>query len=123
MALVELSTLAVLVLVGLGMGFVVTGSSIGKPIRIVAWLTLRHVRLDSLARCPYCCSWWCAFALAAVSGLPWWQWLEAAFATCGVAAVVQAQWRLAANEDFDATKKDPKTNPPVPEPEPKPAQV
>lgn len=105
--LIPLASLITLMVVGVGMSFVVTGSTIAKPLRVIAWLTLRHVRLDALARCPYCCAWWCALALAAVSGLPWWQWLEAAFATCGAAAVVQAQWRLAANEDFDATQKAP----------------
>lgn len=104
--LIPLSQLLVIIVIGLGMAFVVTGSKIGKPIRILAWFLLRHVRLDAVARCPYCCAWWCAFALAALSGLPWWQWLEAAFATCGVSAVVQAQWSLAASEDFDATSQE-----------------
>lgn len=116
MLLIPLDTLSILVLVGFGMSFVVTGSTIGKPLRIMAWLTLRHTRLDSLARCPYCCAWWCAFALAAVSGLPWWQWLEAAFATCGVAAIVQAQWRLAASEDFDSATQEKSSAPSVPLP-------
>ena len=106
LALVELSTLLAVVLVAVGMSFVVTGSTIGKPLRIVAWLLFRRVRLDALARCPYCCAWWCGAAVALVSGQNWWQLLECAFASCGVAAVVQAQWGLAANEDFDAQRKE-----------------
>jgi hypothetical protein len=104
--LVSLSTLLAVVLVAVGMSFVVTGASIGKPLRIVAWLVLRRTRLDALARCPYCCAWWCGAAVALVSGQTWWQLLECAFASCGVAAVVQAQWGLAANEDFDAQRKE-----------------
>lgn len=99
---IALDQLVCIVLIGLGMSFVITGASIGKPIRFMGWLLLRAIKLDALVRCPFCNAWWMGGALAFLFGLPWEQWLQAAFATCGAAAIVQAQWGLAADEDFDA---------------------
>lgn len=104
--LVDLEVLVTLVVLAVGLSFVITGSTIGKPLRVLAHVLvgrvgLGHIRLDSLARCPYCNAWWGAFILGFISGLPWWQCLESAFGACGVAAIVQAQWSLAANERFD----------------------
>jgi len=92
-------------MLALGVSFVLTGSTIAFPIRLVAFHTLGRlqfgpIRMDSLFRCPYCNAWWGGLAIAAFSGFPIAQWLQCAFASCVLAAVVQAQWALAAHE-FD----------------------
>lgn len=101
MTLGNLSAILPVVLAALGLSFVVTGATIGRPIRALGWLVLHRIRLDALVRCPYCNAWWCALGIALTSGLDWYQALQCAFTTCVMAAIVQAQWSLAANEDFE----------------------
>ena len=101
-----LSTLVPLVLWALGLSFVITVSTIGRPIRTVGWYVLRYVKLDPLVRCPYCNAWWCGLVLAILFECNGWQALQAAFTTCVVSAVIQAQWALAANEDFEGRQSN-----------------
>lgn len=101
-----LDQLVEIIIVAVGVSFVITGASIGKPIRFVGWLLLHRLHLDAIVRCPFCNAWWMGLSISILLSefdpLMWFQWLQAAFASCGVAAIVQAQWGLAADEDFGA---------------------
>jgi hypothetical protein len=105
-SLISLPELLVLIIVAVGASFVVTGSTLGYPLRwlafkILGWVGRGPVWLDSLVRCPYCHAWWEGLFWAIITGHPIWQSLQVAFAACGVAAIVQAQWSLAAGtEDY-----------------------
>lgn len=102
--MIPLQDLLVLVLIAVGGSFVVTGSTIGYPLRwlayrVLGWVGHGPVWLDAIARCPYCHAWWEGFAWAWFTGHSLWPSLQVAFAACGVAAVVQAQWSLAAGDE------------------------
>lgn len=105
-SLVSLQDLLVIVAIAVSASFVVTGSTIAYPIRwlayrLLGWIGYGPVWLDSIARCPYCHAWWEGLAWAWFTGHNWWQSLQVAFVSCGVAAIVQAQWSLAAGtEDY-----------------------
>lgn len=103
--LLDFTALLPLILAALGVSFVITGATIGRPLRFIGWWLLRRARLDALVTCPYCNAWWCGLVLAVVTGHGGWQALQTAFTTCLLAAIVQAQWALAANEDFEAEAK------------------
>jgi hypothetical protein len=106
----DLELLVWITIVAVGMSFVATGSTIGYPLRLIAFHTLGRaqagpLRLDSLLRCPYCNAWWGAGILSYLIACPWWVCLAHAFAACGIAAIVQAQWGLAAHDDFETEEK------------------
>lgn len=95
-----------IVLVAGGISFVITGSTIAYPFRLIAHLTLGKlvlgpIHLDSLFRCPFCNAWWGGFGLSLWLGLPWWQVIANAFVSCLAMGIAQAQWSLAAHDDFD----------------------
>lgn len=103
-ALIPLTSLLVITLIAVGASFVVTGSTIGYPIRWLfykafGWIGRDPIWLDSIARCPYCHAWWEGLAWAHFSGHSLIESLECAFVACGVAAIVQAQWSLAAGKE------------------------
>lgn len=103
-ALIPFQDLLVLVLIAVGCSFVITGSTIGYPIRFIAykalgWIGSDPIWLDSIARCPYCHAWWQGFGWAWYTGHGFWESLQAAFVACGIAAIVQAQWSLAAGKE------------------------
>lgn len=103
-SLPSLSDLVVVVLFAVGMSFVCTGSTIGILVRAPVRATLGKVgignlTLGSVFTCPYCNAWWGGLLTAALADWSWFQCLIAAFVGCGVAAIVQAQWALAADSD------------------------
>jgi hypothetical protein len=103
---IDLVTTLWVVLVSAGVSFVVTGSTIMYPIRLLAFHTLGKltwgpIHMDSLFRCPFCNAWWGGLALSFALQLPWWTCLANAFVACLAMGVAQAQWGLAAHDDFD----------------------
>lgn len=104
--LIPLSNLLVITLIALGGSFIVTGSTLAYPLRWLAYKTLGWIGhgpvwADSLVRCPYCHAFWEGFFWSWVTGHSLFECLQAAFVVCGIAAVVQAQWSLAAgSEDY-----------------------
>jgi len=104
--LIPLQDLLVLTLLAVGASFVLTGSTIGYPLRwlafrVLGWVGRGTIWLDSIVRCPYCHAWWEGLAWAWFTGHTIWESLQAAFVACGAAAIVQAQWGLAAGtEDY-----------------------
>lgn len=103
-SLIPLADLVPLVLIALGGSYVITGSTIGYPLRWLAYKTLgwigrEPVWADSLVRCPYCHAWWEGLFWAWVTGHSWIEAIQVAFATCVLAAIVQAQWSLAAGAE------------------------
>jgi hypothetical protein len=102
--LIPFETLITLVLIAVGASFVVTGSTIGYPIRwlgyrVLGWVGRDPVWGDSIVRCPYCHAWWEGFIWSLFTGRRIWEALQVAFVACGVAAIVQAQWSLAAGSE------------------------
>jgi len=102
--LISLQDLVTILIISVGAAFVVTGSTLGYPIRWLAykmfgWIGHEPIWLDSLARCPYCHAWWEGLGWAYFTGHSLPQCLQAAFAACGIAAIVQAQWSLAAGRE------------------------
>jgi hypothetical protein len=100
-----------IILVTAGISFVITGSTIAYPIRLVAFHTIGKLRIgpihfDSLFRCPFCNAWWVSFGLSFLIQLPWWQALANAFVACLIMGVAQAQWHLAADDGFEDKPKD-----------------
>jgi hypothetical protein len=97
------------VLVAGGISFVCTGTSIAYPIRLLAYHTIGRlqwgpIHMDSLLRCPFCNAWWGGLTLSWVLYLPWWQCLANAFVACLAMGIAQAQWGLAAHDDFEEEK-------------------
>jgi predicted MFS family arabinose efflux permease len=93
-----------LVLFAAGIGWVITGSKIGRLARIfwhvaTGWIPFRP--LASLAFCPPCCTWWCGAALAFLAGWPWFNVLQAAFTSALLMAICNAQWQLDADDRED----------------------
>jgi len=95
------------ILITLGMSYVLTGSVIGFYVRFVWWhLTHRLGNLKTLAFCPSCSSWWIGGLLSLGLGATWPVILQCAFASCGVAAIVQSQFGLAAEDEDIISGKD-----------------
>lgn len=96
-----------LVLFAAGVGWVITGSKIGKLVRILWHLAtgwLPHRPLSSLAFCPPCCTWWCGAALALLAGWPWFNILQVAFTASLLMAICNGQWQLEAGDREDIEK-------------------
>ena len=86
------------------LSFAVTGTSLGFYIRFLWWGLWRGKLLSPLAFCPYCNAWWSGLVVSILGGLPWTCWIQGAFTSCLVAAVVQAQWGLAASDEDEIEK-------------------
>lgn len=104
LSLPGLAELTQVMLFALGMSFVVTGSTIGVIIRVPVRMTLGRIGFGNLTlggvfTCPYCNAWWGGGLTALILGWSWFQILVAAFSSCVWAAIVQAQWALAADEE------------------------
>jgi hypothetical protein len=105
--LLTFSNLVAPVLLAIGMAQVVTGSGAGYPLRFVSCLILAKLRMRwlwNMVRCPYCCAWWMGLVIGIVTRLEWFQWIQLAFTSCGVMAVIQSALGgngLGAFEDFD----------------------
>lgn len=100
-----------IVVVAAGISFVITGTTIAYPIRLVAFHTIGKIRVgpihfDSLFRCPFCNAWWGAFGLSFWLYLPWYQALANAFVACLMMGIAQAQWHLAAEDGFEDKPED-----------------
>jgi len=104
MTLVSLDILAQVSLLAFGLSYVITGSLIGYLVRLPARLILKKAKLDTLAFCPSCNAWWGALFIALLSGLCIVGALQCAFVACGVAAIAQAQWQIAADDRDDIDK-------------------
>jgi|GEM_PF-6427789 len=84
-----------------GIGWVITGSKIGKFIRIgwhcaLGWFPQHY--LNALVFCPPCCTWWCGFALGLKVGVPFLNVLQIAFTSSLLMALCNAQWQLDAGD-------------------------
>lgn len=95
------SLLLQLVAFACGIGWVITGSVIGKLCRIfwhviTGWIPRRP--LASLAFCPPCCTWWCGAFLAVWAHLPWYNVLQIAFTSCVLMAICNSQWQMDAGD-------------------------
>jgi len=79
---------------------VVTGSLIGYPVRVVGYLTTKWCPfpIGTVFFCPYCNAWWMGAGIGAWTGLPWQNIVQCAFTSCVLAAIVNAQWGLAADD-------------------------
>jgi len=87
-------------LITLGVSYVITGSVIGFYVRFIWWhLTHRLGNLKTLVFCPSCCGWWVGGVTAILLGESWVVALECAFVSCGLMAVVQSQFGLAAEDE------------------------
>lgn len=100
--LLPLEALFQLTLVACGIGWVITGSKIGKIPRVLwhlatGWIPRRP--LASLAFCPPCCTWWCGFALAALCSVGIAAILQTAFTAAFIMAIANNQWALAADDE------------------------
>ena len=96
-----------LVLFAVGVGWVITGSKIGRFVRVgfhfaFGWFPGRY--LNSLAFCPPCCTWWCGAALALVSGLSVLNTFQVAFTASFLMAICNAQWQLDAGDKEEIEK-------------------
>jgi len=102
----DLVTLFEVILLSLGISYVITGSLIGFPIRVIGNLATRRlpIPLKVLFFCPSCNAWWCGFFIAILIKLSWVNWLLCAFSSCIVAAMIQAQCNLAADDMEDIDK-------------------
>lgn len=90
-----------LTLFACGIGWVITGSKIGRISRVVgyvctAWIPKKP--LTSLFFCPPCCTWWCGFGLGFWADLPWYSILQLSFTAAFIMAILNAQWQLDAND-------------------------
>lgn len=90
-----------LILFAIGIGWVITGSKIGKLVRVLGyactgWMPMKP--LTSLFFCPPCCTWWCGAGLAFWAGLPWYNILQIAFTSSFLMAILNAQWQLDAGD-------------------------
>lgn len=108
---IDYALMAWIIAVAAGISFVITGSTIAYPLRLVAFhtigkITVGPVHFDSLFRCPFCNAWWGALGLSFWLQLPWWQALANAFVACLTMGVAQAQWHLAADDEFDTKTED-----------------
>lgn len=99
----EMSTSLLLQLVAFacGIGWVITGSKIGKLPRVawhvaVGWIPRKP--LSSMAFCPPCCTWWCGAGLALLAELPLLNVLQVAFTSSVVMAVCNLQWQMDAGD-------------------------
>jgi MFS superfamily sulfate permease-like transporter len=97
MPLTELLQLAAF---AVGLSYVVTGALIGYPLRVLGFLSLRWcpLPLSTLFFCPSCNAWWMGAGLALWAGQSWQHTIQCAFTSCLLAAIVQAQWGLAADD-------------------------
>lgn len=103
----DLNIFIQIVLFAVGITYVITGSTIGYPLRFVWCLIFHKCRLPylwALATCPPCNAWWIGFILAAIYEINLLIMVQMAFTCCGVVAIVQAiglQIGLNADEDFN----------------------
>lgn len=84
-----------------GIGWVITGSKIGKFIRIgwhcaLGWFPQHY--LNAYVFCPPCCTWWCGLALSLLAGIPFLNVLQVAFTSSVVMAICNLQWRMDAGD-------------------------
>lgn len=90
-----------LVIFACGLGWVVTGSKIGKLVRIVGYVTTAWIPgkpLTSIFFCPPCCTWWMGGGLALWAGLPWYNILQISFTASFIMAIFNSQWQLDADD-------------------------
>ncbi len=80
-----------------GLGWVVTGSKIGKIIRVLGYVCTAWIPgkpLTSLFFCPPCCTFWMGVGLALWAGLPWQNILQTAFTATLIMVILNAQWTM-----------------------------
>lgn len=97
---VDNNLLVQLILFAVGLSYVVTGSLIGFPVRVLGYKAFSWcpIPLSTIFFCPSCNAWWMGAGLALWADLPWQNVLQVAFTACVVAAVIQGQWSLAADD-------------------------
>lgn len=74
-----------------GLGWVVTGSKIGRVVRVIGYAATRWLPgrpLTSLFFCPPCCTWWMGCGLALWARLPWYNVLQVAFSASVLMAIL-----------------------------------
>lgn len=90
-----------------GLAYVVTGSVIGYPVRVVGRVLTKWcpLPLSTLFFCPSCNAWWCGLGLGIWAGLPWQNIIQCAFSSCLLGVIAQQQWGLAADDMEDIDKQ------------------
>lgn len=84
-----------------GLGWVVTGSKIGKVVRVLGYVCTGWIPgkpLTSVFFCPPCCTWWMGAGLSLWAGLPWHSILQIAFTSSFIMAIFNSQWQLDADD-------------------------
>ena len=90
-----------LVVFAVGIGWVITGSKIGRFVRVgwhcaMGWFPGHY--LNALVFCPPCCTWWCGFAVSLWARLPFVNALQVAFTSSVLMAICNAQWQMDAGD-------------------------
>lgn len=96
-----------LVAFAVGIGWVITGSKIGRFIRVgfhfaFGWCPGRY--LNALVFCPPCCTWWCGVALALLADLPFLNTFQVAFTASVLMAICSSQWQMDAGDKEEIEK-------------------
>ena len=100
--IVDFSYLMRVVFIAIGISYVITGSQIGFGPRVVWWFITHRipvVSLDTLVFCPSCTAWWSGLVTAILTGSTWQTSLQCAFVACGLGAIIQSQFGLAASDE------------------------
>ena len=80
-----------LCLFAVGLGWVVTGSKIGRVVRVCGYAATRWLPgrpLTSLFFCPPCNTWWMGVGVAFWARLPWYNVLQVAFSASVLMAIL-----------------------------------
>ena len=90
--LISLDKLIGVIILGVGITYVLSGSIIGHLPRLIWCTVLKKLHLSyfwGIMLCPPCNAWWVGLSLGLLSGYGMASW-QCAFASCGVVATIQA---------------------------------
>ena len=81
--------------------YVITGTKIGFPLRVLGFHALKWcpLPLSTVFFCPSCNAWWQGAAIGILAGWEWPAVVQLAFTSCLLAAIMQLQWGLAADDE------------------------
>ena len=80
--------------------YAITGTKIGKPMRIIGFHSLKWcpLPLSTIFFCPSCNAWWQGFTIGILLGWEWPSIVQLAFTSCLVAAILQLRYGLASDD-------------------------
>ena len=80
--------------------YVITGSKIGFPLRVVSFHALKWcpLPLSTIFFCPSCCAWWAGGTIGLLAGWEWLAVVQLAFTSCLLTALMQLRYGLAADD-------------------------